>query len=67
MTNKHDKTGGKLGKPLVLRLYEHQKELMDEFIKEENKVLVNEGHAPKSSSEYARMIFQKGLDALELA
>lgn len=67
MINEQEETGKKLSKPLVLRLYQHQKDLMDEFIKEKNKVLVNEGQAPKSSSEYARMIFQKGLDALELA
>ena len=66
MTKENIDKQTKLSKPLVLRLYQEQRDLLDDYVKEENKILVNNGHAPKTASEYARKIFQVGLDTLEL-
>ncbi|KYG78363.1 MULTISPECIES: hypothetical protein [Roseivirga] len=66
MANQEVSEKTKLGKPLVLKLYESQRESMEEFVKSENRRLVNEGLMPKTSSDYARLIFQKGLEAMGL-
>lgn len=66
MTKDESDKHGKLGKPLVLRLYQEQKDVLDEYVRKENKDLVNNGHSPRAASEYARWVFQMGLDALKL-
>ncbi|WP_420385242.1 hypothetical protein [Roseivirga sp.] len=66
MENNKDENKAKLGKPLVIRLYQEQRELLEHLMKEENKALVNDGLQPKSSSEYARLVFQSGLESLGL-
>ncbi|MEC7755704.1 MULTISPECIES: hypothetical protein [Roseivirga] len=64
--NKHVREhNGNLSKPLVIRLFEDQRQRLDEFVKDENKRLVNEGLPPKNSSEYVRQIFEAGLKAVQ--
>jgi len=66
MTKDNNGKQNGLSKPLVLRLYQEQRDILDDYVRKENRNLVNNGLSPKTTSEYARNIFQIGLDALGL-
>lgn len=55
------------GDPISIRPYLDQRERFFEFVVKENKALAIEGDSPKTASEHARWVFEKGLESIGIS